>query len=200
MTFEQHSPEWFAARLGIPTASGFKSIISSTGKPSTSADTYLYKLLAEWVMGVPTQVEQTEWMARGNLLEGQARAFYEIETGRPVTEVGFIRHDEWDVGCSPDGLTDRGGLELKVPAPHTHIKYLLSGRCPAEYVPQVQGCMWLTNAKEWDFMSFHPDMEPLLVTVKRDNDFIKALETEVEKFLKKMHSKRQQLIEMGVKK
>ena len=33
---EQGSEEWLAARLGIPTATGFENIVTATGKKSAS--------------------------------------------------------------------------------------------------------------------------------------------------------------------
>ena len=44
---EQGSDEWFAARLGRPSASMFNKLITSTGKPSTSAGKYIDELVDE---------------------------------------------------------------------------------------------------------------------------------------------------------
>ena len=44
---EQGTEEWFAARLGKPSASNFGKLITATGKPSTSADGYINQLIAE---------------------------------------------------------------------------------------------------------------------------------------------------------
>jgi len=186
---EQRSPEWFAARCGIPTASSFNKIITSTGRPSKTAITYMYELLADW-LGAEKEQFQTEWMTRGTAMEPEAIAFYEFETGLDVQPIGFITALDGLVGCSPDGMTEHKGLELKCPKASTHVKYLLSGKCPAEYVPQVQGSMWVAEKDEWDFMSYHPDLDPLLITVKRDDEFIDALEVQVKKFIANMLEKR----------
>lgn len=178
----------------------FNKIITSQGKPVTASttDTYMNTLLAEWLVSGQVESYQSEWMARGTELEPRARAFYELETGKEVKQVGFVKHDFLDVGGSPDGLSDTGGIEIKCPAPQTHVKYLLQQKCPADYIPQVQGSMWLCERDEWDFLSYHPDMSPLLITVTRDDAFIETLESLVTKFLEKMQQKRGKLTALGV--
>jgi len=48
---EQNTPEWYEARLGIPTASGFDRIITTKGEVSKSREKYLYELAGEIVTG-----------------------------------------------------------------------------------------------------------------------------------------------------
>ena len=172
---EQGTDEWFAARLGIPTASTFKDIITSTGKKASAFDRRMNTLAAERLMGKPPENFTSEWMQRGTELEPQARSFYEFETGMEVDEVGICLLDDGSAGASPDGLMGTRGLEIKCPAPHTHVSYLAKRKVPTEYVPQVQGCMWICERDHWDFLSFHPDMPPLLITVDRDQEFIEKL-------------------------
>ena len=50
---EQGTEEWLTLRLGMPTASNFADIYSATGKPSTRAQEYMYKLVAESLAGEP---------------------------------------------------------------------------------------------------------------------------------------------------
>lgn len=198
---EQSSPEWFAARCGIPTASCFKDIFTSQGKASSSASNYMYKLLAEWVTGAKTEIKQNEWMERGVILEQEAREFYEFQTDNDVKQVGLVFQDESKmIACSPDGLIGNDkGLELKCPAPHTHVKYLLANKVPSEYVPQVQGSMMVTGAKSWDFMSYHPDIDPLMLTVDRDEEYIEGLQAALDKFVINLLKQREKLTELGIK-
>ena len=175
LTHEQGTPEWFAARLGIPTASRFKEIMTSQRKKASTFDKYVNSLVADRLTGKPADSFESEWMRRGTELEPQARALYEFERDCDVTEVGLCLLDDGSAGASPDGLMDCRGLEIKCPAPHTHVAYLSRGKCPTEYVAQVQGCMWICERDEWDFLSFHPDMPPLLITVERDQAFIDDL-------------------------
>jgi hypothetical protein len=173
---EQGSPEWLQSRLGKPTASNFGKLITPTGKPSTSAEGYINELIAQRITGELPEFYTNEAMARGNELEPAAKAMYEFTTGFDVVEVGLCLHDELECGASPDGLVgDEGGIELKCPLPHTHVSYLRDGNMPEKYVPQTQGCLWITGREWWDFMSYHPAMEDLIVRVYRDEAYIKKL-------------------------
>lgn len=176
LDLEQGTQEWLEARLGCPSGSGFSKIITSSGQPSSSAETYINQLIAELITGETTYVHVTEAMQRGTELEEFARMNYELETDREVTQVGFCMHDSLKCGVSPDGLVDDGGLEIKCPTPSTHVKYLRKGALPTEYKAQVQGCLWITEREWWDFMSYHPQMPNLMIRVHRDDEYINQLE------------------------
>jgi predicted phage-related endonuclease len=177
---EQGTPEWLQARLGIPSASSYAKLVTTTGKSSAQAEAYINQLVAERITGEPTVFHVTEPMTRGIELEPEARFRYEMETGNLVIQVGFLMHDTLQAGASPDGLVgENGGLEIKCPSAHTHVEYLRDGDLPIKYFQQVQGCLWISGRDWWDFMSYHPKMEPLIVRVFRDEEFIKALECAV---------------------
>lgn len=185
----QHSDEWFAARLGLATASCFSQVLAKgEGKTRT---TYMIKLAAERLTGKPTESYSNAHMERGTEQEPYARMAYEAMTGNAVQEVGFFRHPVLAAGCSPDGLIDEdGGLELKSCIPTVQIVRYQKGGLPAEYRAQVQGSLWLTGREFWDFASFSPDMpEHLQLYVYRafpDREFFAALDTEVPRFLKEL--------------
>lgn len=168
----QRTPEWYAARLGVPSAANFEKIITPGGKASTQITGYTNRLLAEKIMGKPCDPDEPNAaMQRGTELEPEARDYYSLIAG-PVVEVGFCLHDDHDFGCSPDGLVgDDGILEIKCPMPWTHVEYLRDQVLPSKYIPQVQGQLLVTGRKWCDFVSFHPDMKPLIVRVEADKAF-----------------------------
>lgn len=178
---EQGTPEWLKSRLGCPSGSGFDKLITAAGKPSTQAESYINQLIAELMTGETTYVHTTEAMLRGTEQEPMAREFYQLASGNTVNETGFCLHDSAQCGVSPDGLIEggEGGLEIKVPAPHTHIGYLREGKLPTKYKQQVMGCMWITDRQWWDFVSYHESMPALIVRVERDDDYIALLADEV---------------------
>jgi len=194
---EQGTPEWRSARLAIPTASKFGNILTPTGKASTQAAGYRLKLLAEWLMGQPAEERVTEWMERGAQMESEARAWWEMETGETVTQVGFCLHDDGHYGCSPDGLFADCGIEIKCPAPHTHVGYLLGGKLPNDYIPQVQGSMLVTGMAAWHFVSYHPDMPPLRVRVERDEKYLASLADALGQFVHDLARDKRALLERG---
>jgi putative phage-type endonuclease len=187
--YEQRSLEWFAARLGIPTASSFDRLITSTGKPSASADGYINQLVAERVTGVAVEVKVTDAMQRGTDLEPEARSLFEFITDLPVRDAPLCLHNTLDAGASPDGfIFDDALLEIKCPSAHTHVEYLRDGCLPSKYIAQVQGQLWITGKVKAHFLSYHPDFKPLLVIVTRDEVFIGKLESEVIKALTKIEA------------
>ena len=184
---QQGTEEWFQARLGVPSASNFFKLVTINGKPSSQADGYINALVAEKLTGQSTFVQTTDAMQRGIDLEPFARDKYQDITLNPVTQVGFCLHDEIAAGASPDGLVNNdGGLEIKCPMPHNHVEYLSGGKLPSKYFQQVQGCLWITGRDWWDFMSYHPQMKPLIVRVERDEDFIESLEENVRQAVERI--------------
>tara|TARA_R110002126_G_scaffold27557_5_gene92455 strand:+ start:726 stop:1322 length:597 start_codon:yes stop_codon:yes gene_type:complete len=182
LTDEQGSPEWLASRLGRPSASMFSNLITTSGKPSSSAKKYIAEMVAERLTGRSKPFYTNDHMERGNFLETEAREAYEFITDLEVVETGFILHDSEEFGCSPDGLVaNDGGLEIKCPSDGVHAGYLIDGKVPTKYYQQVQGCMWVTGRDWWDFMSYHPEMPHLLVRMERNEEFIEAMATEVNK-------------------
>jgi len=201
---EQNTPEWLQARLARPTASAFGRILTPGGKLSAQADAYCHELLAEWLTGMPRGYEEgggftgNNHTDRGHALEAEARAWYELETGNTVTQVGFVTNDEGTIGCSPDGLVgDDGLVEIKCPAPWTHIGYLLGDTVPPTYRPQVQGQILVAERAWCDFVSYHPLMPPLLVRAERDIHYQDSLRTALAGFLEKLETKRATLISRG---
>ena len=180
---EQGSEEWLAARLGKPSASCFSRLITATGKPSSSADGYINELIAERLTGHSKPFFTTPWMERGSELEPEAREAYAFISGNDTLEVGFIVDPTFSYGCSPDALIgSEGGLELKCPAPDTHVGYMRDNQAGVKkYWQQIQGCMWVTGRQWWDFFAYHPEMPHVLVRVERDEKYIAKLAEEVTK-------------------
>lgn len=186
---EQGSEEWLAARLGIPTATGFENIVTATGKKSASYIKYMAELIEESIIGLQDESFKSRFMERGNQLEPLARSAYEFITGNAVTQVGGVYLDEnKEVMVSPDGLIPelKKGLEIKCPKMSTHIRYLLEGGLPSEYVIQVQANLWVTGYETWDFVSYCPEYQRqtlYLFTVERNPLLMSAFDKLIPQFL-----------------
>src|SRR6185312_13291104 len=118
---EQGTAEWYACRIGRPTASRFDEIVTPTGKYSAQARKYAFQLIAERALKIPTEsLDGQMWMERGKELEPQAADLYSfLNEGVELSKVGFITTDDGKIGCSPDRLAgDCGLVEFKCPAPH----------------------------------------------------------------------------------
>lgn len=197
MDCEQGSPEWVAARIGIPTSSNFNQIVTASKvQLSKSSEGYRCQLLAEWMLDAALDDYVSEWMERGQELEDQAFAYYNFNRDADAKRVGFIKRDDEWVGCSPDALVgDDGGLEIKCPTPKNHVLNMLE--MTSKYTAQVQGTLWITGRKWWDLLSFHPELPPALVRIERDEEYIGKLETAVNAFATQLHYSQCMLIEAG---
>ena len=192
---EQMSPEWFQYRCGVPSASNFDKIVTSKGSPSRQATNYMYKLASERIVGTKEETYQSDAMTRGIELESEAKDLFRMLNDIEVKEVGLCyKDDDRQFSCSPDGIiNDSEGLEIKCPLSHTHVKYLLDNKLPIDYIQQVQGSMLVTGFQSWWFMSYFPGMPPLIVEVKRDNDFCAKLKVELDEFCTKLDEITEQL-------
>lgn len=189
---EQGSEAWFQLRLGVPSASRFKDLLTPTGKPSASSEKYMHELLAEKMSGKRFDSFDTFHMKRGRELEPEAANVFSFQTDLVCREVGFVTNDSQTVGCSPDRLIFDSGLEIKCPMHTTHVKYLIDyhkdGEMPAEYYAQVQGTMWLMDLEDYWFMSYHPDLPNLIMNVKRDDKYIALLAAAIDKLLEELET------------
>lgn len=188
---QQGSKAWLSLRAGIPTASQFDRIFTSGGdKPvgqpvsGEARRNYLNELISERILGEPGEQFISTWMGRGMELEKAAVQFYEFQQDQPTEVIGFVTNDAGTIGASPDRFVGANGqLEIKVPAPHTHVGYMLGYKSVGKkYRAQVQGQLWITG-REWsDTLSYHPDMPPALIRYERDEEYIAGLAEAVNIF------------------
>lgn len=175
LTHEQNSPEWYAARRGLPTASEFSRIITpKTGKLSSGADAYIAELIDE-----ARRPDQQPTFAgnrhteRGREIEPEALNWYRFAMDADVRECGLILNDARTAGASPDGLVyvsgelDRG-IEVKAPEGKKFVLWRMQGGLPDEHKAQVHGGMVITGLERWDFLAYCDGYEPYLITVERD--------------------------------
>lgn len=192
----QGSPEWFAARVGLPTASCFAELITpKTMKPSKSADRYLRRLLAEWQLGRPLDDASSGFMERGKEMEADADRWYQFQRSVDTVPVGLCLRDDRKVGASPDRLVGEDGLvELKVPSAEVHMGYLLLPQTLVdEYHVQVQGELYVTGRAWADLVSYNPEIPSVLVRCERDQVFIAALAEIVDAFVARLEDAKARL-------
>lgn len=169
----QGTEEWLACRLGKLTASVAKTI-STAGK---GLETLCLEKATEILTGKPNESYKNEAMENGNLLESEARAIYELETGANVAQVGFVEESEF-IGVSPDGLVgDDGLIEIKCPTNKTYTQYLLDGKIKPEYYSQMQMQLFITERLWCDYVVYNPNFKKS-ITIQRvypDKEEIKRI-------------------------
>lgn len=183
---EQNSEEWLALRSGKPTASCFSKLVTSTGAESKSMPEYALTLAGGLYAGKSLDAfEGNKWTDRGHELEDSARAKYEMIRDVDAVQVGFVTDDDIRYGCSPDSLIgDNGMLEIKCLKAENHIKALMyykkNGKPPTNYVPQVQGQMYVCEREWCDLVFYHPDLPMLVIRNEPDVKLIKTLESQLD--------------------
>lgn len=197
----QGSHEWFVARLGKPTASGFGDIITPEGKLKTGKTprTYALELLAERLTQLPTQTFVTDAMRRGTELEPKARQWYEFSRGVTVEQVGICLTDDGKVGGSPDGLLQDRGIEIKCPMSATFMDIVESGTIPDDHMMQMQGLMWITGLPMWDYVVYTdlPGLIPQVYSVQADQKIQAALSLHMPAFVAKLDEMESRLRSLG---
>lgn len=183
---KQGSPEWIAARAGIPTASAFERIMSPKKRqPSSAQGRYMGRLLAER-FGQPPEDFSTPFMARGSAMEAEAVAWYEFTTGRTTEVCGLCLRDDRKAGASPDRLVGEDGLlEIKCVSFENHLLALL-GMKDDDHACQCQGQMWITGRKWVAQLFYNPALPSIIVTYDRDDDFIADLAENVLAFAERV--------------
>lgn len=180
---EQGSEEWFRARLGLPTASEFGTILAKgkDGGASKTRRTYMLKLAGEIITGELMDSYTNAHMERGREMEDEARRLYSFVKDVRPQEVGFIVNGQ--KGCSPDSLIgDDGMLEVKTKLPHLLIDCLLKGEFPPEHKAQCQGALWVAE-REWiDLAVYFPRLPLFIKRAGRDEAYITKLAEAVAAF------------------
>ena len=144
---EQRSPEWYAMRKEILTAS---SVASAIGKChfTTREELILSKIEDKPYESNPI----TEW---GVKYEDIALRFYEELYNVKVIDFGLIPHPKFKAfGASPDGICEDTGndeyvgrmVEIKCPPKRKFTK-----TCPPHYLMQVQGQLEVCGLDHCDF-------------------------------------------------
>jgi putative phage-type endonuclease len=194
---EQRSEDWFAIRLGKATASNVHKVLAKT-KTGYGADraNYMTQLVLERVTGTKADGYTNAEMQWGIDQEPFARAAYEAARSVLVDEVGFLQHPTIEMsGASPDGLVGNDGMvEIKCPSSKTALEcWLAADPVESKYFAQMQWQMACAGRIWCDYVVFDPRMpakaQLFVHRVMRDDQWIKATEVEVKKFLAEVDAK-----------
>lgn len=194
----QQSEEWYALRRQYPLTASNAQAIGNNGK---GLETLVWTVLADKHSIAEKEYYANTHTDRGNELEANARAIYEMQTGNTVTEVGFVTNDKVSkvAGCSPDGLVGDGLIEIKCFDDAKHFRYSIDGlEVESQYQWQMQMQMLLTGRKWVDFVAYNPNFKKSLLVVKVREDAemqakVKDGLVEGEKLIKEIEAKLKQI-------
>lgn len=179
----QNSPEWYAARLGIPTSSMFATVMAKgrDGGDSLTRRKYMDCLAGEVITGLSMETYSNDHMARGKAMEDEARDLYAFMRDTEPQRVGFIRNGS--KGCSPDSLIGNDGMvEIKTKLPHLMVELLRKDAFPPEHKAQCQGALWVAEREFIDIAVYWPKFPLFVKRVARDEVYIKTLSDAINQF------------------
>lgn len=204
---EQGSKEWLLARVGIPTASEFKRLITPGKWEPSKSDTrhnYAIELLTEIITGFPLDSFTGAAMDHGKDWEPKARAAYEMICGKDVEICQFYTNDEGTIGASPDGFVgEDGAVEIKCPEKREiHVGNMvdklqydlmpedwtrtveaknLSGFAQDHWI-QTQGQLYITGRKWADLISYFGGLPMVMVRIYPNSVFQEKLHKSLMEF------------------
>lgn len=141
----QRTPEWYATRRELITASDFGQALGS-GKFGTPKQFFAKKCGYEPERPFNALIPPLKW---GVMFEPVANEVYCHKNGVRVHEFGLLRHPTVPyLGASPDGITDLGVMvEIKCP-----YKRKIDGTIPSQYFHQIQGQLEVCGLTECDYL------------------------------------------------
>ncbi len=175
----QNTEEWLSARVGKLTSSKLGVVMANFGKSfGQPAKKYAVDIAVEQITGEPISSGfSNDHMQRGHEQEPNARALYEEETFCTVENGGFFCSES--IGCSPDGLTDNGLIEIKSVIPSVHFANIKRGGFDPAYKWQCIGNLMFTGRDWIDFISYcegFPEGKKLFVYRGVISDFVDQFE------------------------
>lgn len=181
--YVQRTPEWYAIRRELLTASDAASALDIKPYPSYRGSSRA-ELMRKKLDNAPID---NMFVAHGQKYEDEARAWAASALGETVLDVGLVRHDrlQW-LAASPDGVTTSGKLmEIKCPLK----REIVPGKVPSHYWPQVQVQMECCDMDATLFVQYKPAALRMdgrafidIVVVERDREWFRQQRPLLEAF------------------
>lgn len=176
-----------------PRASGIDAALNGeqVGEFSETAKNYAFRVAIERISKTALDEGFETWsMRRGRELEEDCRKRHSLDLGFYVEECGFIKTDDSKFGCSVDCLVDDdGGGEYKCFVSPEKLRDIILNDDISTVKDQIQGSLWLTGRKWWDFCLYCPALalvgkDYIRKRVYRDEEYIFELERDLVAFEK----------------
>lgn len=174
--FEQNTPEWYDARLGILTASQMHLIITPSLKIADNDKSrgLVWEIAAQRINKYVEPTFIGDNAIRGHTDEILARDLYS-EKYEPIEQVGFITRDIDGIiiGYSPDGcaVMSHGGIEAKSRKQKFQVETIATNKVPQEHILQVQTAMFVTDWEWIDYISYCGGMPMWVIRVLPDQSY-----------------------------
>lgn len=197
----QNTDEWLGMRAGKLTSSNLGKVMANYGKAfGEPAKKLAVTIAIEQITGNPISSNYTnDHMERGHEQEPIARMLYEEQTFSDVTNGGFFCSEK--IGCSPDGLTANGVIEIKSVIEGVHFANVKRQNVDPAYKWQCIGNLMFTN-KDWiDFISYcegYPQGKNLFIHRLNHDELgeeFKIINLRIEEFMNLVSSSKKLILE-----
>lgn len=171
----QGSKEWLDYRQGKIMATDMSAILEYSNYKSR-VDLWHEKV------GLIKHIQETAAMQRGTRLEPIARKWYEDLKGE-IFEPIVAEHDKiYYLGASFDGISVDRKRAVEIKCGNKTFLYAEKGVIFEDYLCQVQQQMLISELECIDMLFYHPDKQPIVIPVYRDDRFINRMLKESEEF------------------
>jgi len=180
----QGSEEWLEVRKKKITSSD-AAIINGT---NTFRGNCPFKLWQK-KMTIIEEDFQNDAMKEGNVLEIEARDWFNKEYKTNFKpQVLFNAENDW-IMASLDGFDINNEYILEIKCGEKTYDKAVEGSVPSYYFDQIQHQLYASGKQLCYYLAYRPDAKPIVITVKRDEQFLKTLiekEKEFYEYLKDM--------------
>lgn len=179
----QRSPRWLdlhTGRVGASTLGRWLSVSKRDGKPLKARSDLEKEIAFSKAFNQSFSTYTTGAMQAGIDNEPFVREQYEIQSGNKVRIAGCFYNPYFI--ASPDGLIgDDGGLEIKWLQDTNWAEVVLSGKPLDEHYAQIQGNLYASGRKWWDYVAASANTGRFVVLrIERDEEMIAEIAESVK--------------------
>ncbi len=168
VSMDQGSPSWHAWRNDGIGASEARYLISWN---NSEISNHLIKLKT-----TPQKPFRGNALTRqGNALEPIARSAYEARMGATFSPACIVHREQPWLRASLDGLSICQTRAVEIKCGAATMERAVAGEISSDYRLQLQYVMAITGFESVDFWCYRPDLEPVFMTIARDDKTIATL-------------------------
>lgn len=193
----QGDKRWFQLCCGSIGGSGIKKVIAK-GEYKTRTK-YLYQKADENLTKIPSDSYQNQDMIFGSESEPYSRDMYSLLYGVEVEQVAIIKESKFKHVSLDGQVGEDGTIEIKQINGPDYIEAIIKDKFLVKHKPQVQWGLGISRRKWCDFILAcwmrdgsgeivprYPNRPIWVKRVYRDEEYIKMLNEEADKFLMEM--------------
>jgi putative phage-type endonuclease len=168
---KQGTPEWLEDRKKRVTASD-AGIINGTNTFRGNSSFKLWQKKLDLLDPEPLN----HAMIEGNALEGEALNWFNKKYSTNFIKPPGAYHEteDWAM-ASLDGYDEKNEYILEIKCGLSSYNKATQGKVPPYYFDQIQHQLFVSGKDKCYYLAYRPDKEPVVITIERDEEYIKSL-------------------------